>query len=524
MPLNEPEELELLRLQKAKFLAAQAQTPSTPGPVSTQEDIGRGLASGALRAWPALLDLGAATFGAALEKPITGKPFGKAFSENMGAGVNAGLNKVFGEEYQPQTELGRMAKGGASGAALGIAGGPVAALRGFASGAIGQFGSDSLGTLGEKFGGPRGKMLGQVLGGVLGGSAGLKAPEGAKKAVTAVGNTWTPKIDAETAKLAQRAEDLGVPLSISQVAPSRGRDNLQKISQNTPLSGVGKFEAEQRNAWNRALAATLGEQADNLGPETIKSFLDRTSKAYDSVLSGKTIQVAPQDIKDLKAIVTKAKTNITGDRVAVVQANVDQIVNDLAAGKLTGEKFASLRSSILSDLPNVEGDARPFVSNIVDKLDDVAKRHLNAGEVDTLKALGRQWRNYKTVEPLLNKATDGNINPTQLLNRAAANKYIRAHRIETGDDDLIDLARIGKKFMPVKEGSDTAQKSAFINSLLGSGSGTGLLYGLANYPAATLGGLTIGAGTVGANKAYQSLYNQSPSILKAVIKKGATRP
>jgi len=99
------------------------------------------------------------------------------------------------------------------------------------------------------------------------------------------------------------------------------------------------------------------------------------------------------------------------------------------------------------------------------------------------------------------------------LNRVASSKYIKASRASTGKDDLIDLARIGKQFLPKKGGSDTFQKAA-----LGTGaSGLGYL-ALTNPPlaAAVAGKAAVG---VGANRAYQSLYNQSPALVRLAAEK-----
>lgn len=325
-----------------------------------------------------------------------------------------------------------------------------------------------------------------------------------------------PNVSQAVKELAATAKDkFGIDLSLDQIAPSNVRDTVQKISQNIPGSGVDAFLEKQQGQWMRGVAKTIGEDADNLSPEVINKYLARAGKDFEGVLAGKNIKFAQKDINSLADIATAAKRKVSSNLADVVQNNVNDVLDNLSKFKVgnggmrevPGEKLASLRSQLLSDLPGIEGGARQQVAKIIDNIDDVVNTHLSPSEVKQLATARTQWRNYRTIEPLLEKSTDGMINPTQLMQRVASSKYIRASRKVTGEDDLVDLARIGKQFMAKKGGSDTAQK---------------LMYMKGAADLSTIGGAILAPAKVlpalAANRGYQKLINQSPRVVGNLVK------
>lgn len=282
-----------------------------------------------------------------------------------------------------------------------------------------------------------------------------------------------PNVSQAVKELAATAKNkFGIDLSIDQIAPGNVRDTIQKISQNIPGSGVESFQTKQQSQWMRGVAKTIGEDADNLQPEVINRYLDRAGKDFESTLAGKNIKFSQNDINGLADIATVAKRKVSSNLAEVVQHNVNDVLANLSQFKVgnggvrtvPGEKLASLRSQLLKDLPGIEGGARQQVAKIIDKLDDVVSTHLTPEEAKQLSTARLQWRNFRTIEPLLEKSTDGMINPTQLKQKVASSKYIKSSRKVIGEDDLVDLANIGAKFMAKKGGSDTAQKLMYIKA------------------------------------------------------------
>jgi len=329
-----------------------------------------------------------------------------------------------------------------------------------------------------------------------------------------------PAVSDGVKKLAQLAESHGIKLSLDQIAPTRVRSTVQKMSQNIPGSGVDKFQEAQKMQWNKAVAKQLGMDAPNLGPEVIQKYLDKAGKEFDSALTGKTISFTQKDINAIADIAENSRTKISAGLADIVQKNVDSVLKNLSkfqVGKtrsVPGKSLASLRSQLLADIPSIEAGAKAQVGNIIEKIDDIIERHLTPEQVRTLGKARLEWRNYRTLEPLLEKSTDGLIEPNQLMQRVASSKYIKSSRKITGEDNLIDLARIGKQFLTKKGGSDTAP-----NLLIGSGVlGNATL--AATAPQLAIPAMLAQGGVVGGNIAYQKL-NQSQSLVKKAISDAA---
>lgn len=375
---------------------------------------------------------------------------------------------------------------------------PISALYGAGEAPVGE----------ELDGAIGGAGLGATLGAALpvAGAVGGKAIRGVKEAVA-------PTLDRATAELAAQAQKMGIPLRLDQISPTRFRNTVQKVSQEIPFSGVDAFEDSQRRIWNKALANTIGETADDLSPTTINNFLQRSSNTFDGLVSGKNVAVSPVDIQDISALRNQVDNTLglTSRDAKILKTEIDGLVKDLGQGAVDGQKLSAIRSDLLKKSTG-STIGKEIFSDILDKVDDIAKRSLSPDEVKKLTVARREWRNFKTIEPLLEGATDGMINPTALMNRVKGSKYVKASRAAVGDDELVDLARIGKEFMPKKGGSDTFQKSALFGG--GALGGAGML-------ANTVGTLSAAVAAPLANRGLQAA-NQSQSLVRKSIQKSLT--
>lgn len=354
---------------------------------------------------------------------------------------------------------------------------------------------------------------GALAGGVLGAALPV-----APAAVGQVGKAIVPDIEQGTAQLAKRAEDFGIPLRLDQISPTRARQTVQKVSQEMPFSGVDAFDKKQTSSFNSAVAKTIGQDSDNLSPNVIQSFRESNSGKFDEAFAGQNFNVGQSAIDGISQIGEEAKSTIDLGLSSVVNDNINKVIGQLGSGSINGEKLSSIRSELLKRMTRMKNAAAPYVGDIIDKLDDIAESQMSPDKLQMLGSARREYRNFKTIQPLLEKSTDGNINPTQLINRVASSKYIDASKIPVGEDDLVDLARIGKQFMPKLGGSDTFQKG-----VLGGGLGTLGATAFIN-PAAAISGAGSAAIGLGANRLFQSGINQSQGLVRRSVNKALQFP
>lgn len=490
--------------------------PPSPPQVGTTEDVGRSLASGIAHGLPTAIDVPAAALATGIEK-LTGSKgtMAELFSKNLSNGLNAGLTKhVTGPEYQPQTEAGTLAKGAGSvistlplGGVGAIEEGVPMALARAASAGIGGTGASQVGgQIGKQVGGDTGEAIGSVIGNVAGSVLGAKLPG----APGAIKSAVTPSVAPEVAPLAARAQELGIPLSVNQVAPSKAITTLQKASQPLPFSGVQAFEDTQRGAFNQAVAKTLGNDVKDLTPDSIASFVQRNGSDFDRILKDKPVNVAPADLAGADDIAVQAGKYLDKNLAEVVQNSVNELKNNIGPnGVIDGSRLASFRSQLIKGAQNAQGGAKEYLGDLATEVDNIAQKGLSPDDAKELGQVRRQYRNYMTIKPLLEKSTSGQINPTELNGKVASSKYINAATTSTGQDPLVDLGRIGKQFLAKLGGSDTYDKGTLVGGL-----GTAIV---APYTTA------LAASALAANRGLQGL-NRNQRIVKSLINKASEAP
>lgn len=202
MPLTEQEELEYLRLKKAKASASSMRS-SKPA-ISTGEDVVRSFASGAARSLPDLANITAAAGNAGIEYIKGGN---RSFSDFAQAGQNL-TDSALGEQYQTRTGAGEYARSaGSFVGALPLGGVSSLGAGSLAKGAVKAASAGVGAKAGENVGRELGGETGAILGGLAGGIGGWAAPAAAARGAQAgirgaatVAETVAPKIVSDAAK------------------------------------------------------------------------------------------------------------------------------------------------------------------------------------------------------------------------------------------------------------------------------------------------------------------------------------
>ena len=379
-------------------------------------------AGGALRALPGA---GAVT-GFAARHPILA-------SVGTGAGVGAGTNLLTSARDEDTSPLAQAAWGGATGAALG----------------------------------PVGYGIGRMLG------------RGAA-------------VDQETGDLARLAMDkYGIPLRADQISGNEMIKRGGALLQKTPGSGMAANTEAQQAALNRGVAATFGENSDKVTQGVWQRAKDRIGNVFDTELPNLEAFTNP-NLMDRLNRVMDAADRLPEDERRVVHLHVKDIFDAFTNTKVGGATVAKPPLMTRAGVPYQQMDGRKLqgliasgspldmainsdrssvahlASNLKNILLDAVREtptgraKTAAGYVQSLRNFENarfQYKNLKTVEPLVAKAPTGDISPAQL--QGAVSRGF-SNVAGGGGGDLAELARIGQRFLKPPGSSGTAEHLALM--------------------------------------------------------------
>lgn len=308
-----------------------------------------------------------------------------------------------------------------------------------------------------------------------------------------------PAIDGDTAMLAKRAmEEYDIPLAHHQVTNSPAMDIAQKNSQDIPWSGMTKFYDNQMKAINKGVARSFGQTGDRITPQLMDRAYRNLGGKFDKMFTGQSIHLTPDDITNIKSVMSDAKSNVGKDAQDIIQQNVNKIFENLEVKKtkptttydpygpstttpstpsgytITGEKANQIRTQLQEVLRNKKdaaGEAAdPYISKALDKFMDASFDSLPDGSREAYKDLKYRYKNLITATPIAGKAIRGNINPA--LIEGAVRRTYGDKALATADStgrsmagELGDLAKISKTFLPKLGGSDTVQKGTMMGAI-----------------------------------------------------------
>lgn len=366
-----------------------------------------------------------------------------------GAGT---LGNIAGQVAQMAVPAGAAAKLGLAGKAVGTLGkiGQAAAGAGAFAGLQPVLSGDS--------------RLGNAAEGAAWGAVGQGVASGLGRAAAG----GKAKIDPVVRDLAAKAESYGIPVSLAQLSNSRFVRGLKSVVDKLPLSGTAKLNANQQRGFNRAVARTFGEDADQITADVASAAKRRLGKTFDALSARSNVKFDSGLLDDLTNIADDAAKTGTSDNARIVGNVVDDILGKSEGGVINGKAYRQLDTSLGRLMKGTtDGDRRHYIGQVRNALRDAMERSANPGDAKAWKAARAQYRNLKTVEDLIEKAVDGNLSPALLLNMVrTANKDFAYG----GGGDLADLARIGQRFLkdPIPN-SGTPERLMTMGAIGGAG-------------------------------------------------------
>jgi hypothetical protein len=312
-----------------------------------------------------------------------------------------------------------------------------------------------------------GGAAGGIAGSVLAGASNLAEP--VKNQLGKVGNQAV-----ETLRKA------GVPVDVAQATGSQFLNRTKAALQDNPFT-AGKeeaFAATQKAAYNRAIARTMGEDAEAITPDVIQAAKTRLGRTYDELASRNRIHFDNDLNKSLMDIEDRASTALTADQFSVVEKAIKNIKTkaEQTNGLIDGEQYKNIKR-FLSDIERQNTPSSHYAGDLKDVLLEglgrSAQKFGNQADVKLLQQTNRQYSNMKKIEDVALKNVEGDVSPS-LLSNSLATKSKRS-AIYQDDPELANLARAGKLVLEQKlPNSGTTARFLAQNPLL---SATKAVYG-----------------------------------------------
>jgi hypothetical protein len=470
--------------------------------------------------------------------------------------VGHALSLLGTDYYQPQTEAGRL--GQAALTALPFAAMDPAALPAVLGGAVAGQGATDVGAP---------PLLSDLLG-LGGGAVGAKlanvganlvlgapkpqlgppvpgSPEANFAAQFPGSSLYKPPMDAETARLAQEAKNQGIDLNVSQLSGDPLLKTAASVSSRIPFSGADNPALGQ---FTNATARSFGEDAPRLTPEVFQRAAARLGTGFNDIAQRTTIPMSNNFLTTLQNYITQKRGTTLDAYMPVVEKQVDNIIDTAANnnGDLGGRAYLDLtqKGGMLDNLMNNDDPAiRKIGIDLRGIVDQQFQQSAQPGDAAALLDLRRQWRNMKTVQPLLSRADAGDVTPsTGIVSPAALRQAVNnswgadtAATMPTGTNMLNDLARVGQRFLKEPPSSMTPERTQWVDLLKKVGEPVGALaagaagahYAGLDFPTAVTALTTAGAGLAANRYLAQPLFRlRGPveSLVQSGLSGGAPGP
>ncbi len=290
--------------------------------------------------------------------------------------------------------------------------------------------------------------LGALPGLVGYGSAGEKLKEGALGAAGSLVGAGIGKVVAKAAQpmgnalkpgIAALADKFGVPLDVAQSTGARPLRSLLGVLRETPGSAgvMAEADAAQKLAFNKAALGLMGETGDSIGQDGAALAQRAIGGRLDAAAQGVTLDLTHNVVQNELAGVEKTyMRNLTADQKPLVKNVIEDI---LQAGQIDGATYQAWRSRLGQIAQGTrDSEYKGALKGIQSVLDRAFDRAAPPDQAAAMAAARAQYQNFKTLDPLLNKAemSTGNISPPNVMNRVV----VKGNQ----QPDMRDLATLGQ--------------------------------------------------------------------------------
>lgn len=282
--------------------------------------------------------------------------------------------------------------------------------------------------------------------------------------------SFAPLLDPETRALVQKAENLGINLRGPQISNSPFVQYADSTLRGLPAMGYGATDAAVHGQFNKALAAQIGENATKITPDVMQAAKTRLGASYDAIVPSLAIKPDDAFISRLADIDHEAGQTLPDSEQKPIKTQINNILNGFKDGQEMPGDYAHNLIKKGSPLDRVMKSSDPNVAHyagqIREALNDAMQSNAPPEVAQQLAQTNAQYKAMKTIEPLVEKSTTGDMSPA-LLMQAVRKSY--GGMAYNGGGDMGDLARIGQRFLKEPGNSGTAPREMIMHALGAAG-------------------------------------------------------
>jgi len=292
------------------------------------------------------------------------------------------------------------------------------------------------------------RLQNAAIGGVAG-VAGQKIANAIGRVNRPVQSTLTPEKQA----LAQRAEQMGIPLNVAQQTGSRPLQIIDSVLDNMPLTAdrqaVVKDAARQK--FNAAVGKTFGSDEGRLTPDVIQAARDRIGGQFTDLANRNTLKIDNQAVQGLADLTDNLSRFDTPEVSKIAQNYIDDLLSKSQNGEISGEAYRKFDSALGRKIRSASnGDLRHALGQLQSTVRDTMDRSISSADSEAWKQARRQYANLMDVAPIAAKDVEGNVSAKLLWNKTNQKRGA-----------LKDVAEVGKAFVNDIPDSGTAQRTFY---------------------------------------------------------------
>lgn len=286
------------------------------------------------------------------------------------------------------------------------------------------------------------------------------------KGVGALAGRAKDAIPDNVRELYEAAKARGIELTPAQLSDSRFLKFAQSMLRSVPFTGAQGRHAKQVEAFNRAAAMEIGEDAAALTPEVYAGAKSRIGGEFNRLTERNNLMVDTGLAGKLQDIQREASMFGDESTQKAVGSALARLLSQAEDGVVPGRAYQSFDSQ-LGQLAKNGGEKGYYLGQIREVVRGAMDASIGEGDKAAWQTARGQYRDLKTLRDLVSKGDGGAISPAALMGRVTANNAGKESMASGRRGGLGELARIGQR---IKEppSSGTAERAG-VAGLLGGG-------------------------------------------------------